>query len=105
MKLVRRRYLRVDALLKEGEKEDISIKPLREAVDRVFETLFGATASAKSSLKAWSIAPNRYIFSIDHRYVLELVSALTLTREVGGKRVSLSVSRISGTLKEALGEG
>jgi len=102
LKLARRRYLRVEAIPEDGG--EIPIKPLRETVETLFKELFGAAASAKASLKAWSIAPNSYIFSIDHRYVLELVSAITLTREVEGKRVSLTVYRIAGTLKRALGE-
>ena len=99
MKYVRRRYLNINVVTEDGDRGDIPIALLREAVDISFKDLFGVTALARSSLKSWKTAPNTYIFSVDHRYVLELVSVLTLTKEIRGRKISLVVTRISTTLK------
>ncbi|MCS7110607.1 MAG: Rpp14/Pop5 family protein [Candidatus Caldarchaeum sp.] len=74
---------------------------VEEAVKEAFERLFGLEGLSLSGLKTVHLG-KLAVFSCNHDWTPKVILALSLVREIGGKKAVLKTVRISGTVKSLL---
>lgn len=80
-----------------------SYQEIKGEVDRILLLFFGELGLAKTSpiLVKEKCKDNKFIIKINHKYVDELTSALTLSKKIKNTPVIIKSIITSGTLKKA----
>jgi RNase P/RNase MRP subunit POP5 len=90
---LRRRYIRLAPY-----PEDIGMEEVWDSVRRLFIDLYGLVGLVDSGLKPLKTREG-LVLACFHRWVPEVVAALTLVDSVAGKPASLDILKISGSVK------
>ncbi|MFH1055843.1 MAG: Rpp14/Pop5 family protein [Candidatus Altiarchaeota archaeon] len=95
----RNRYLVFEAMSDNAlERKDV--------VDAVWSSLlrlYGEVGAAKTSLWVmdWDAKKKMGILKVNHKSVDTMRSAATMVKEINGKRTSVNILRVTGTLRKA----
>jgi len=95
----RNRYLVFHAL----SEANFDRKPLVDAIWGSLIRLHGELGAAKTSLWVmdWDEKKNKGILKVNHQSLKAIRAAVALVTEVDGKKASVNVTYVSGTLKKA----
>jgi RNase P/RNase MRP subunit POP5 len=95
---LRRRYIGVTTYPDGMALDDAWLR-----VMEVFKDLYGLMGVVSSGLKRVR-SGGRLIIVCYHTWVPEVVAAITLVNEIGGRQASLDIYKISGTIRGVAGE-
>ncbi|GBC70009.1 hypothetical protein HRbin01_01716 [archaeon HR01] len=90
---LRRRYIRLAPY-----PEDLGAEQVWESVRGLFTTLYGLVGLADSGLKLLKTREG-LVLACYHRWVPEVVAAITLVDNVAGRPASLDIVKISGSVR------
>jgi ribonuclease P/MRP protein subunit POP5 len=78
-------------------------KPVVDAVWASLLRLHGELGASKTSLWVmdWEKEKKKGILKVNHKSIDTLRSSAALVKEVGGKKATINVTRVAGTLKAA----
>jgi ribonuclease P/MRP protein subunit POP5 len=95
----RNRYLAIEVI----SQAKFDRKPIVDAAWGSLLRLTGELGASKTSLWVmdWEKERNRGILKVNHKSVDLMRASLALVKEMDGKRATISVKKVSGTLKSA----